>query len=283
MKDRHATTRQWLSLPRVPPATVLAAEELPAGGAPLRVLRAESHGNKLRIGHLRGNRFTVLVTEVGGPDEAGRLREQILNLARVGMPNSYGDQRFGAGADNASRGVAILRGEARERDHRRRRLLVSAAQSAVFNAVLARRQVDGTLRRVLPGDVLQKTDSGGVFVSDDPAVDQARLDAGELVVTGPMPGSWAREPPPDTVARAIEDEAMASLGVGRAEFAGAGRDLPGTRRPLIVPVTATPESALVYDEESDSARLEFQLPAGVYATVLLGTVGVTTDTASRGA
>jgi tRNA pseudouridine13 synthase len=152
----------------------------------------------------------------------------------------------------------------------------------VFNAVLARRQADGTLRRVLAGDVLQKTGSGGVFVSDDQVVDQARLDAGELVVTGPMPGGWAREPPPDTLARTIEDEAMAGLGVSRAEFAAAGRDLPGTRRPLIVPVTATPDTALTYEAESDSARLEFQLPAGVYATVLLDTVGVTTDTEPRG-
>jgi tRNA pseudouridine13 synthase len=286
MKDRHATTRQWLSLPRIAPAAVLAAEEPASTGgdaAPLRVLRAESHGNKLRIGHLRGNRFAVVVTEVGGPEQAQRLREEILGLTRAGMPNRYGDQRFGAGADNARRGVAILRGEARERDHRRRRLLVSAAQSAVFNAVLARRQADGTLRRVLTGDVLQKTDSGGVFVSEDPVVDQARLDAGQLVVTGPMPGGWAREPPPDTMARAIEDEAMTGLGVSRADFAAAGRDLPGTRRPFLVAVTATAESALLYEPASDSARLEFELPAGVYATVLLDTVGVTTDTAPRAA
>ena len=75
---------------------------------------------------------------------------------------------------------------------------------------------------------------------------------------------------------------MAGLGVSRAEFAPWGA-IPGTRRPFIVPVTATPESALVYQSESDSARLEFQLPAGVYATVLLDTVGVTTDTEPRGA
>jgi tRNA pseudouridine13 synthase len=284
MKDRHATTRQWLSLPRVPREAVLAAEQVPDGtGAesPLRVLAAESHGNKLRVGHLKGNRFAVVVTEVGGPAEAERLREAVLNLVHLGMPNRYGNQRFGIGADNARRGVAILRGAERERDHRRRRLLLSAAQSAVFNAVLARREAEGSLRRVLTGDVLQKTDTGGVFVTEDPAVDQERLDAGGLVVTGPMPGGWAREPPEDSAARLIEDEALATVGVGRSEFAGVGRDLPGTRRPLLVPVIATAETAVSYQPDTDRARLEFELPAGVYATVLLESVGVTVDTGPR--
>ena len=284
MKDRHATTRQWLSLPRVSPAAALAATEDQAAlaDAPLRVLRAESHGNKLRIGHLKGNRFTVVVTEVGGAAEAQRLHQALMEGVRQGMPNRYGAQRFGAGADNARRGVAILLGTLRERDHRRRRLLLSAAQSAVFNAVLDRRQAEGTMRRVLAGDVLQKTDTGGVFVTENPEVDQQRLDAGELVITGPMPGSWAREPPPDSPARTIEDEAIAQLGVSRAEFAVSERDLPGTRRPLLVPVIALPETALVYTSDTDSARLQFELPAGVYATVLLDFVGVTVDTGRGG-
>lgn len=285
MKDRHATTRQWLSLPRVSPTAALAATEDQGAlaDAPLRVLSAENHGNKLRVGHLKGNRFAVVVTEVGGPDEAQRLHDALMELVRLGMPNRYGAQRFGVGADNALRGVAILRGTQRERDHRRRRLLLSAAQSAVFNAVLRRREAEGTLRRVLAGDVLQKTDTGGVFVTEDPAVDQQRLDAGGLVITGPMPGSWAREPSPESPARSIEDDALAELGVTRAEFASSERDLPGARRPLLVPVVAQPETALVYSPESDSAHLQFELPSGVYATVLLDYVGVTVDTGSRDA
>jgi tRNA pseudouridine13 synthase len=283
MKDRHATTRQWLSLPRVSPAAAVAATEDqgPPEQVPLRVLRAESHGNKLRVGHLKGNRFAVVVTEVGGPIEAQRLHDALVELGRRGMPNRYGAQRFGVGADNARRGVAILRGAERERDHRRRRLLLSAAQSAVFNAVLARREAEGTVRRVLAGDVLQKTDTGGVFITEDPLVDQERLDAGALVVTGPMPGGWAREPPPDSPARLIEDDAMAQLGVSRAEFASSERDLPGARRPLIVPVVAVSETAVAYESGTDSARLQFELPAGVYATVLLDSVGVTVDTGPR--
>lgn len=203
------------------------------------------------------------------------LLGRLSDIARDGLPNRYGDQRFGVLADNTRRGLAILRGEQRERDHRRRRLLLSAVQSAVFNQVLDLRQASGQLRRVLTGDVLQKLDSGGVFVSDDPVSDQARLDAGELVVTGPMPGGWAREPPPATEARAVEDRALAHVGVSRDELAAVGRDLPGTRRPLLVPVTLESPAALPVPGEPHALRLRFQLPAGTYATVLIQALGVT--------
>jgi tRNA pseudouridine13 synthase len=275
MKDRHATTRQWLSIPRVPPEMVLAA-----GDESLKVLRAVRHGNKLRVGHLRGNRFEVVIAELLDENDGPRLLERLSELALRGLPNRYGDQRFGVKADNASRGIALLRAETRERDHRRRRLMLSAAQSAVFNETLAIREAAGLLRRVVTGDVLQKTDSGGVFVTTDPETDQRRLDAGELVVTGPLPGGWAREPPAETEARAIEDQALATVGATRAEFASVGRDLPGTRRPFLVPVALDDPAAVPVAGDARAIRLRFQLPAGTYATVLVEALGVTIDAAS---
>lgn len=266
LKDKHAVTRQWLSIPRVAPEAALAA-----GDDQLRVLRAEPHGNKLRTGHLRGNRFEVVLTALA-PGEGQQLVERLATLAREGLPNRYGDQRFGRDGDNVTRGIALLRGERRERDARRRRLWLSSVQSAVFNEVLRARTDGGLLRRVLAGDVLQKAASGGVFVTEDPALDQPRLDAGEIVTTGPMPGGWAKEPPPDTAARALEDAALAAIGVTREELAS-DRDLPGTRRPLLVPVT---DAAAVEPPAPDatSLRITFALPAGTYATVLIEALGV---------
>jgi tRNA pseudouridine13 synthase len=272
MKDRNATTRQWLSIPRVDPALVLQA-----GDDRVRVLRAELHGNKLRIGHLRGNRFQTVVTDLPSAQDATVLTERLGRLAADGLPNRYGDQRFGRDADNVRRGLEILQGDARERDHRRRRLMLSAVQSAVFNHVLAIRADRGWMRRVLTGDVLQKTETGGVFISDDPTTDQKRLDAGEVVVTGPMPGGWAHEPPVDTDARAIEDEAVAAVGATRAAFTSVGRDLPGTRRPLLVPVALDDPPTSTLPDDPTALRLMFQLGAGTYATVLLEALGVTID------
>jgi len=266
LKDKHAVTRQWLSIPRVTPEVALQA-----GDDQLRVLQAVPHGNKLRTGHLRGNRFEVVLTELQ-PGEALQLVERLATLAREGLPNRYGDQRFGRDGDNVARGLALLRGERRERDARRRRLWLSSVQSAVFNEVLRARTEAQLLRRVLAGDVLQKAASGGVFVTEDPALDQPRLDAGEVVITGPMPGGWAKEPPPDTAARALEDGALAAVGVKREELA-AERELPGTRRPLLVPVS---DAAAVEPPTADARalRITFALPAGTYATVLVEALGV---------
>lgn len=267
LKDKHALTRQWLSIPRVTPELALAA-----GDDQLRVLRAVAHGNKLRTGHLRGNRFEVVLTDLA-PGEGQRLLERLAALAREGLPNRYGNQRFGRDGDNVARGIALLTGQRRERDVRRRRLWLSSVQSAVFNDVLRARTEAGLLRRVLTGDVLQKAGSGGVFVTEDPAHDQSRLDAGELVTTGPMPGGWAKEPPPDTEARSLEDAALAAVGVAREAFA-AERDLPGTRRPLLVPITLPADALTEAPADATSLRIAFELPAGTYATVLVEALGV---------
>jgi tRNA pseudouridine13 synthase len=263
MKDRHATTRQWVSVPSVAPEAALALE-LPD----LRVLSAGRHGNKLRTGHLRGNKFEVVLTEVAA-GEAPLLEEALAALGREGLPNHYGAQRFGAAGDNVRAGLEILRGQRRERDGRRRRLLLSALQSEVFNRTMARRAATGGLLLVRAGDVLQKTVSGGVFVSEDAATDQARVDAGEVVPTGPMPGSREIEPPPGSAAAALEDDALAEVGVTRAELAGVGRDLPGARRPVVVPVTLGEPPVVA---EPGGLRFCFSLPAGSYATMLLRAV-----------
>src|SRR5262249_803350 len=98
----------------------------------------------------------------------------------------------------------LLRGTRRERDKRKRRLMLSAVQSAVFNRALELRATRGPLTEVIAGDVLKKTETGGLFVSTEPAVDQRRVDAGELCPTGPLPGGREIEPPPGTPARALE-------------------------------------------------------------------------------
>jgi tRNA pseudouridine13 synthase len=279
LKDRHAVTRQWLSVPRVDPEL---ARQLTSSD--LTVLEATRHGNKLRTGHLRGNRFELVLTSPLSPDagprdaqeaaETSALRERLLALAASGVPNRYGEQRFGAAGDNAAAGLAILRGERRERNHRLRKLLLSAAQSAVFNRALELREaMPGGLRAVLAGDVLQKVATGGLFISESAETDQPRVDAGELVPTGPLPGGREKEPPEGTPARALEDQALRGVGASREDFARAGRDLPGARRPLLVALTldAPPcEAAPALARPDELAvRLRFTLPAGSYATVVV--------------
>ena len=185
-----------------------------------------------------------MLTGSASDDDVATLRARFADAAANGVANLYGEQRFGADAANAARGLALLRGERQERDKRKRKLMLSALQSAVFNRALELRATRGPLSRVLLGDVLKKTDTGGLFVSTDPEVDQQRVDAGQVIPTAGLPGGREIEPPPGTPARALEDEAIAAIGATRDDFARAGRDLPGARRPVLLRLVDTS-----FDEE----------------------------------
>lgn len=265
MKDRHATTRQWLSFPDVDPQTLIAVT---TNG--LRVLEAKRHQNKLRIGHLVGNRFEVLLSETT-PLDLQNLQQKMLEFAKNGMPNCYGHQRFGAQQDNVEVGLQILRGTRRESDARRRKILISAVQSAVFNRVLELRAKEGGLLQVREGDILERTESGGKFICTNPSLDQERVHSGELVPTAPLPGNRLLSPPPGSPAASLEERAMSELGITSADLAPLGRALPGTRRPVVVKVTLGETPVEIHQQ---GLRLHFSLQAGSYATVLLASLGV---------
>jgi tRNA pseudouridine13 synthase len=256
LKDRHAVTRQWVSVP--------AAAESRLGqidGDGITLLRASRHTNKLRPGHLRGNRFRVLIRDA----EAGIERSEpiLAHLREQGLPNFYGPQRFGRDGETAALGMALLR---RERSHVRspflRKLALSAAQSLLFNDYLARRLTDGLLRTVLAGDVLAKWPAGGMFVAKDVAVEQPRFDAREVVSAGPIFGRKTFVAA--GVAAEREGAVLRDAGFTLEAFDGFGKLVQGTRRHTLVYVDDL--SAAV---EDNHLRLTFTLPAGSYATVLL--------------
>lgn len=265
MKDRRATTRQWLSVPSIDPQR---AREISVQG--VHILNVSRHRNKLRVGHLHGNRFEVVVTDLA-QGEAQTISSALHDLVVKGVPNRYGQQRFGATGTNVANGLAVLRGTRREADSRKRRLLLSAVQSAVFNRVLDLRALQGGLLRVREGDILEKVESGGQFHSTDVAVDQQRVDAGEIVPTAPLPGGRVREPQPGSEARFLEERALVDLGISADELASFGRSLPGSRRPVVVKLS--PGEPLV-SQAGSTLHLRFSLPAGSYATVVLDALGV---------
>jgi tRNA pseudouridine13 synthase len=261
MKDRHAVTRQWLSLPPpIGPEQALAVE-LPG----VRVLEAHRHAHKLRTGHVRANRFALRVR--GVDDAAAERARQILAALSVppGAPNWYGEQRFGRDGDNAARGRALVTGaHPLGRDRRLDRLMISALQSQLFNDWLTARIGDGLYRAVLAGDVLHKR-GGGMFVCDDPATDQARLAAGELVVTGPMFGDRMRLPGNASPALAREAEVLARAGIPREAFSSVRALAEGTRRDAAVEVAGATVDAV----DGSTIDVAFALPGGAYATAVM--------------
>src|SRR5207253_9252303 len=139
--------------------------------------------------------------------------------------------RVGHDGETLHLGLALLRGEppptfaSGRRPNLRspflRKLVLSAAQSALFNHYLARRLTDGLLRRVLPGDVMAKWPFGGMFVAQDVAVEQERFDRRETVTAGPMFGRKTFV----TAGVAAEREAavLRDAGLTTANFDGFGK------------------------------------------------------------
>lgn len=101
LKDRHAVTRQWISIPRTPLEKILALEL-----EGIRILEAHQHKNKLRRGHLRGNAFEITVRDVE-PEAFARVEAARASIEEVGYPNVFGPQRFGNRGDNHLLGEAI--------------------------------------------------------------------------------------------------------------------------------------------------------------------------------
>jgi tRNA pseudouridine13 synthase len=258
LKDRHAVTRQWVSVPaRAEPRL----SELEGDG--ITLLHHTRHGNKLKPGHLRGNRFTLVIRGVTAPEALPALVER---LRTQGVPNFYGSQRFGHDGETLALGLDLLLGRPPRGGQKPggflRRLALSAVQSALFNAHVAERLREGLLRTVLAGDVMKKWPFGGMFNAVDLPTEQARLEARETIPAGPMFGKKMFAAQDEAATR--EGATLERAGLTLAAFDDHGKLLSGTRRYAFV----YPED-LAAEVIPEGVRLVFTLPAGSYATVLV--------------
>ncbi len=257
MKDRNAVTTQWFSvqLPGrdMPDWTPLLSDNL-------QLQSALRNSRKLRRGALRGNRFALVVRELSAA--SAELEQRLQQIVAQGVPNYFGEQRFGQDAGNLDKAEAMFKGTLKVRDRHVRGLYLSAARSQLFNQVLSQRVAAGTWNRALPGEALMLEGTHSVFVADtiDATIEQ-RLAAFDIHPTGPLWGrgtSLARDQ-----ALAIEQAALAGDEIFRSGLEQAG--LAQERRALRLPV-----AELQWQFPSrDSVQLSFRLPAGAYATSVL--------------
>jgi tRNA pseudouridine13 synthase len=260
LKDRWSVATQWISLPWPMKEDLPPPVRWSEDGARVETVAIVRHSHKLKLGHVASNHFDVRVRDVS-PGGVDRARQLLASLAQSGVPLRFGPQRFGRHGDNAEVGLTWLRGERpAPRQPRLARLQRNAVQAWAFNRLLDRRIDDGTWCTVVQGDLVQKHDTGGMFVCDDPATDTERARRLEVSATGPMFGAKMRRP--DGAALAGEEAVAAELGLDPELQASLGA---GTRRALRFPLD--PAAELV--ETQDGFRARFDLPSGAYATVLL--------------
>ncbi|MDP6930508.1 MAG: tRNA pseudouridine(13) synthase TruD [Planctomycetota bacterium] len=259
LKDAQAVARQWISIDGVDPQE---CENLEIEG--LRVREVSRHRNKIKMGHLRGNRFSILIDGVGS-EHATAAKENLQDMARRGVPNHFGEQRFGKRGSNLEKGRKILEGNPRKAAGRMPRrllnLIISAVQSEVFNRVVNARIE--TLGSLLDGDVAWLHRNGASFLVEDLVSEQIRCDSFEISPSGPLPGPKLLRP--QGMVAEIEERVMKECEIEPEIFARMPHGThPGARRPLRVPVRDPKANA-----EPEGLRVTFELPRGSYATSVL--------------
>ena len=263
-KDAHATTEQWLSIRtksdfRDEIASLQSCDWL-------KIVEVSRHTNKLRLGHLKGNRFSVNLYNVQADDAA--IDRACRNTESFGFINYFGKQRFGFGGSNIRRGMDILRGG--KAPHQLRILYINAVQAAIFNLAAGRRFLQCGFD-IYAGDVLKKMHAG-CFVCEDAQTDGLRAKNGEVSLTLAMPGK----------------KAMHGRDFGEALELGAYQDLmdcwnlcdssnselntdslsrfaDGDRREMWI----RPGQMSFKRTDKQRVTIDFCLPSGTYATVLM--------------
>ncbi|MEM8739114.1 MAG: tRNA pseudouridine(13) synthase TruD [Planctomycetota bacterium] len=335
MKDKHAVTRQHLSVyrPGATPQEDHDALQRFAEYPYAQVLWADRHTNKLRRGHHGGNRFVIRLRDVP-PTAVLQARPILERLANDGFPNYLGEQRFGYRQNSHTLGKLMLRGEwqpfldemlGRPRpsespavqdaraayeagdydralehmpkslradrqaldalrqhktpeqavasiDRTQRDFLVSAAQSAVFNAVVDRRLRDGTLATLLPGDLAWKHDRRACFAVDAATAAEENAPGGRVAAQAVSPSGPFWGPGMTQAAGPVLDaerQALLDAGLDESDFENQRHlSTDGTRRPLRERLH-DPEYSGGVDEHGPYLKLAFTLRRGAFATMVV--------------
>lgn len=254
-KDRHAITEQWFSV-KLPLKRCITWSLFETDT--IKVLESKRHLRKLRLGALEGNRFQLRLRDVS--DDAAFADR--VELIRSGVPNYFGEQRFGRESGNLHKGIALIRGEYKERQRHKKGLYISAVRSWLFNFLLSERIKSGQWNRVLCGDVMMLAGSKSHFLVE--AVDEKlieRLDQNDVHLSGPL---WGRGRP------LVTDEALNWETTTLSLYSEICEQLENLglnqeRRALRL----LPENLEAVREKEGQWLISFSLPSGAFATSVL--------------
>lgn len=256
MKDRHAVTRQWFSV-KVTPRQEPDWHELDSPH--MRILETHRHSRKLRTGALKGNRFILRVRQYHGDDDT--LAEKLLTVAKQGVPNYFGEQRFGRDGSNLEKAEALFLGNLKRVKRPVRGIYLSAVRALLFNKVLAIRVRDGSWNRPLAGERFVLDGSRSSFLAE--RINDEFLDRHQRMDIHTSAPLWGNGQPGVTSEIAeLESQALADDEFWQSGLERFGLEME--RRALRAVV-----KNLVWEREGENMILRFLLPKGSYATVLL--------------
>lgn len=307
LKDKHSMSIQYLSLDRKYERNLAALES-----ENLKILDTTYHDNKLKIGHLKGNRFFVRLKKLT-PINALKIEQICQILREVGMPNYFGFQRFGKNSDNFREGRDVLSCKLKIRDKKTAKFLISAFQSHLFNAWLTKRvnlskiindfsvkDAENALKldiatiknlkaqrhffKILNGDIMGHYPNGKLFYNDEnvPCVRESRGESMEFVAESVESAPESHRAESRTNAERFYNHTIAPTGLLCGKKALKARDLAGdferiAMDELLFGEVGARRFAWVfvenlefnYKEKIANGELNFTLPKGSYATILL--------------
>ena len=255
LKDRHALTRQWFSVP----LSDVAQENLEnADIEGVNILESHQHTRKLKRGTLNGNRFQLKVREFKGDvDQTG---ERLAQIHTNGVPNYFGPQRFGHQGRNVEQGFKLLKRRARL-NRNKRSIYLSAMRSFLFNQVLAERVRRGDWNTIIDGDLAMLDGTQSIFPCEKPDAEiEERCQRLDIHPTGPMPGEKGTQP---TAGAAEMEQAVLNNWPELLEVLIAQRVQASRRALRLFP------AELEWNFEGSELELAFVLPPGAYATTVL--------------
>ncbi|MFT5815331.1 MAG: 2-C-methyl-D-erythritol 2,4-cyclodiphosphate synthase, partial [Psychroserpens sp.] len=254
LKDRFAVTEQWFGV-HVPGKQSYDLSDLNIEG--VEVLTSKRHNKKLRIGGLDGNRFEITLRDVTDIDELVKRWHVVSNF---GVPNYFGEQRFGIHGGNIEKALGLFSGQ-KVKDKKKRGMYLSAARSLIFNQMISERIEQQIFDSLVNGDVLMLAGTQSVFHVD--VMDESltsRLVDHDLDITAPMWGAGELMTTGDV--RAFEQH----IADGQQAFCeGLPRfGLKQERRRIRLSITDTDIKV-----DNDVVTLSFFLPSGAYATTIM--------------
>jgi tRNA pseudouridine13 synthase len=254
LKDRFAVTEQWFGI-HLPGKAIYDLSDLVIDG--VEILSVKRHNKKLRIGALSGNRFELVLRNVSNIDEV--LRRWVA-VSQFGVPNYFGEQRFGINGGNLERAMELFQGK-KVKDKKKRGMYLSAARSEIFNQIISQRIANNQFEVLRAGDVFMLSGTQSVFLADD--IDDKitqRFQDKDIDLTASLwgAGELMSQGEPQVLEQQIAD-IHAEFCQGLAKFG-----LKQERRRIRLSL-----SQGQIESEGDTVTLSFFLPSGCYATTIL--------------
>ncbi len=280
LKDKDGLTIQYISMPKKYEKSLKNFDH-----KNIKILESFYHKNKIKIGHLKANRFFVRLKKVNKID-AQKLKEVIKIVQNQGFANYFGYQRFGSDEKNYLIGKDILESKMRQKDKKLKKFFISAYQSHLFNLWLSKRVkisrlIDSFSKKelsellafpkeiikktkeqknffkILPGEMMRHYPYGRDFCCEDIDLESKRFFNKEIAPTGLLVGQKVKKA--NGIAADIERDF-------EKECENFLDKMSGARRFAWV---WAEDLEFRYIEDQAWFELKFVLPKGSYATVLL--------------